>query len=479
MGGDIKGVSQKIKEGYFTELGVNAIWTTPVLENIKGSVDEGTGMSYPFHGYWTRDWTAFDSRFTTKEEFKEFVELAHSKDIKVLMDVIINHTGPVTKYDTQWPDEWVRTGPRCQYKDAPSTINCTLVENLPDIRTDLEQEVDLPPSIVEKWKKEGRYEQEMKELDEFFATTNYPRRPYYYIIKWLVDYIKEYGIDGFRVDTVKHTEAKVWKELFDEAQKAFIAYQKNKGIKEEDVEDFYMVGEVYNFYANMGQEFDYGDTKVNFFDNGFKSLINFDFKSDANKSYKEIFDKYQELMNGPFKGKSLVNYISSHDDSGPFDKNREQPIKSATALLLTQGGAQIYYGDETARSLTVEAKGDATLRSFMNWEELESNNEINGFKRKDILSHWQKLGRFRNNHLSVGAGQHEELTETPYVFKRSLTDDAVVIGLDLKKGEKTIPVGMTFKEGTLVTDYYSGKQSMIKNKEVTFDTPYDIVLVQK
>jgi len=311
MGGDIAGVTQKLKEGYFSDLGVNAIWTTPVLENIKGSVDEGTGMSYPFHGYWTRDWTAFDSRFTTKEEYKKFVNTCHSQGIKVLMDVIINHTGPVTKYDTKWPDEWVRTGPRCGYTSAESTISCTLVENLPDIKTESEIEVALPPFLLEKWKKEGRYEQEMDELDRFFKNTKYPRRPYYYIIKWLVDYIREYGIDGFRVDTVKHTEAKVWNDLFKEAQKAYINYQKAQGTKKEDLQDFYMMGEVYNYYVSAGQGYDYGDQKVNFFENGFHSLINFDFKSDANKPYQEIFEKYDTTLHGALSGKGVVNYISS------------------------------------------------------------------------------------------------------------------------------------------------------------------------
>lgn len=61
--------------------------------------------------------------------------------------------------------------------------------------------------------KEGRYEQEVKELDEFFARTGYPRAPKYYIIKWLTDYITEYGIDGYRADTTKHLEEGVWAEF--------------------------------------------------------------------------------------------------------------------------------------------------------------------------------------------------------------------------------------------------------------------------
>ena len=62
-GGDIKGITQKIKEGYFTDLGVNAIWMTPIVEQIHDGTDEGTGFSYGYHGYWASDWTAIDPNY--------------------------------------------------------------------------------------------------------------------------------------------------------------------------------------------------------------------------------------------------------------------------------------------------------------------------------------------------------------------------------------------------------------------------------
>lgn len=67
-GGDIRGIIQKIEEGYFTDLGINAIWMTPIVEQIHGSVNEGSGDTYGFHGYWTKDWTALDPNFGTKED---------------------------------------------------------------------------------------------------------------------------------------------------------------------------------------------------------------------------------------------------------------------------------------------------------------------------------------------------------------------------------------------------------------------------
>jgi alpha-amylase len=73
-GGDIKGISKKIDEGYFDKLGINAIWFTPIVEQIHDAVDEGTGLSYGFHGYWTRDWTALDPNFGTKEDLANLVQ---------------------------------------------------------------------------------------------------------------------------------------------------------------------------------------------------------------------------------------------------------------------------------------------------------------------------------------------------------------------------------------------------------------------
>ena len=73
-GGDIKGITQKVKEGYFTDLGINAIWMTPIVEQIHGGTDEGTGVTYGFHGYWTKDWTNVDPNFGTKADIKELVD---------------------------------------------------------------------------------------------------------------------------------------------------------------------------------------------------------------------------------------------------------------------------------------------------------------------------------------------------------------------------------------------------------------------
>ncbi len=476
-GGDIKGITQKIKEGYFTDLGINAIWMTPIVEQIHGVTDEGTGNTYGYHGYWAKDWTNIDPNFGTAADLKELVQLAHKKGIRVLLDAVINHTGPVTAKDPVWPSDWVRTEPQCEYSNYENTITCTLVKNLPDIKTESNDNVALPPQLVEKWKAEGRFEQEVQELDAFFERTGHPRAPRFYIMKWLTDYITEFGIDGYRVDTVKHTEEFVWQEFKQECDAAFEQYKKDNPEKVLDDNDFYLVGEVYNYAISHGKAFDFGDKKVNYFDNAFNSLINFEIKWNAKQMPEAaIFHKYDSILNSNLKNYGVLNYMTSHDDGQPFDKEREMPYKTANLLFLTPGTAQVYYGDESARDLTIEGTiGDATLRSFMNWDEIQNKNET-----QKILNHWQKLGQFRANHMAVGAGKHELIAdENGVIFSRVFKDDKIIVGINLPKGTKTINASSIFKNGESIRDFYSNQIVKVENGNVVVNSEFDIVLLEK
>jgi alpha-amylase len=479
-GGDIKGITQKIKDGYFTDLGINAIWMTPIVEQIHGSTDEGTGVTYGFHGYWTSDWTSLDPNFGTREDLKELVETAHKNGIRILLDAVINHTGPITDIDPVWPDDWVRTAPVCAFDTYENTVTCTLVKNLPDIKTDSNNDVELPPRLVEKWKAEGRYDQEMAELDVFFKRTGYPRAPRFYIMKWLTDYITEFGIDGYRVDTVKHTEEFVWQEFKIECDYAFTEWKNDNPNVVLDDNNFYLVGEVYNYGIGTGKTYDFGDKQVNYFDKAFHSLINFDLKWNAEQMPMDaIFTKYDSILNNELKGYSTLNYLSSHDDGQPFDPKRENAYKTATFLLLAPGASQVYYGDESARSLVVEGtQGDATLRSLMNWEDIENNSET-----QKVLAHWQKLGKFRANHPAIGAGRHNIVSKEPYLFSRTFVKDNyvdnVMVGLDLPVGEKTLDVSTKFNDGDEVHDAYSGNSTKVTNGKVIINSEFDIVLLEK
>jgi alpha-amylase len=479
MGGDLAGVLRKLEEGYFDALGVNALWITPFVEQIHGSVDEGTGKSYGFHGYWTRDWTAVDPAFGTADELRAVVAEAHRRGIRVLMDAVINHTGPVTPRDPQWPVVWVRTSPRCTYRDYVTTVDCTLVDNLPDVLTGWDGPVELPEALLEKWAAEGRLEQETAELNAFFQRTGYPRAPRYYVIKWLTDWVREMGFDGYRVDTAKHFEEETSAELAREASQAFTDWKASHPAEVLDDLPFFMMGEVYNYTSAQGRSFDFGDRRVDFFDYGYDGLINFGFKDDARGRMDDLFTTYAStLRDGALRGLVVVNYVSSHDDAGPYDRNRQDPYGAGTLLLLSPGGAQIYYGDEVARPLNAAgAEGDANLRSPMDWDVVASMDGTDG----TILEHWRKLGRFRKAHPAVGAGRHQRLQADPYVFSRILEGgdggDRVLVALDQGAGPKTLSVFGLFPDGTEVLDYYSGRTAVVTGGRVSVESGYGTVLL--
>ena len=474
-GGDLRGIIQKIDDNYFSDLGINAIWMTPIVEQIHGATDEGTGKTYGFHGYWTKDWTALDPNFGTKQDLKELVEKAHAKGIRIVLDAVINHTGPVTPIDPVYPNSWVRTSPQCQYNNYQNTTACTLVANLPDVLTESDLPAELPEMLIDKWKKEGRYDAEMKSLNDFFARTGYPKAPKYYIMKWLADYVETFGIDGYRVDTVKHTNEDVWKDFQKVCQEAFDIYKRNNPTKVLDNNMFFTVGEVYGYGISQKQDYNFSDRKVNYYQNGFKSLINFDFKGDANKSYEELFSNYSKLLHGDLNGKTVMNYLTSHDDGSPFDKDRTRTFEAGTKLLLAPGISQVYYGDETARDLTIDgASGDATLRSNMNWNDVQNNAET-----KKLLVHYQKLGKFRADHPAVGAGVHQMVSSSPYWFTRTFNTDKVLIGLDLNTGIKEVSVTGIFENGTKLRDAYSGKTVKVENGKAIINTEFSLVLFEQ
>ncbi|HEU4525630.1 MAG TPA: alpha-amylase family glycosyl hydrolase, partial [Gemmatimonadales bacterium] len=304
------------------------------------------------------------------------------------------------------------------------------------------------------------------------------RAPRYHLIKWLTDWVRELGFDGYRVDTAKHFGEAVSAELKREAEAALAEWRRGHPARIPGDLPFYMVGEVYGWEAGHGRDYDFGDRRVDFFAHGYDALINFAFKRDAAAPLDSLFTAYAAALDaGPLRGRAILNYVSSHDDGSPYDVERRDPFGAGTRLLLAPGGAQVYYGDELARPLRVDgAEGDANLRSFMNWDDLAGDGSA-----REVLQHWRTLGRFRREHPAVGAGEHRTLQRSPYIFSRSLegpdTADRVLVAMDHGEGEKTIPVFGVFPEGADVVDAYSGASAKVVGDSVTLMTRSGLVLL--
>ena len=509
-GGDLAGMTKKIKEGYFDDLGVNAIWITAPYEQSHGAICADGFKHYAYHGYYALDFSQLDANMGTEAEMKEFVDTAHEHGIRVILDVVMNHVGyadPVTaneygidgnsegwdtlyyktsekdyhwwhdySAETQdgkstlnstasgwaskwWGTSWIRAYPkRFSGYDAPESNDLVLcTSGLPDIKTESTSDNGLPPILKTKWEKEGRYDTEMAELNTFFTESGLQKRNVNYVVKWLTDYVREYGIDGFRCDTAKHVEVENWKTLKDQANKALKEWRTNNpdNVAAGWDEDFWMTGEVFDFA---------GGADANYFTSGaFDSLINFGFQAKDDCEGDELegtYSGYASSINSN-PNYNLLSYISSHDKGLG---SREGT--AGTALLLCPGGVQIYYGDETGRTATnsgtVFTNAEQGSRSEMNWEEIDEG----------VQSNYQKIGQFRNNHPAVGAGQHTKLDGSVYTFSRTYhlgeeDEDKVVVALTKAAGTFDVNVGDIFADGETVTDAYSGEEYTVSGGSVS------------
>lgn len=469
QGGDFRGIINRIDEGYFKELGVNVISLSPIFEQIHGGLTTKDGISHGFHGQWTKDFTAIDPNFGTKADLKELIQKAHSNGIRVIIDININNVGPTTSADAPWPNDWVRTSPICDYKSYNGHVSCTTQNFLADLKTELDSDVNLPTFLVDKWKKEKRFDQEMTHLNDFFKRTGYPKAPKYYLIKWLSDYVIEFGLDGFRALNATGSEEIVWSQLKSQCNYALYQWKESNKNQSMSDDDFYLIGAVANYSISDGKLYDYGDKKINLFDFGFNALENSNFISNSLSNYQTLFTSYSNLLTTELEYYSIVNAVnSSNSAANPFD--------IATKLLLSPGISQINYGTESRA--TSDVKNNANKYATMNWAEVSSSPEA-----KMLLEHYQKLGQFRERHPAIGGGIHKTIRPAPFIFSRGFDDgqitDRVIVALNVNKGFKDIPVASLFKTGTKLRDAYSGIVVEVRRDRVQFESDFTTVLLEE
>ena len=503
QGGDFAGITKKINEGYFTDLGVNAIWLSAPYEQIHGYVVGGSAnpsyLHYSYHGYYVLDYTEPDLNFGTREEFKTMVDTAHEHGIRIVLDIVMNHAGyndlktmdeygfgsatgwqsyyyahqntnntdyhGFVDYDSQsawakwWGPDWIRCG-LPGYTAGSGEVAGSL-EGLPDFKTESTQTVGIPELLKTKWTKEGTYDAKVSKYGSSGTVRSY-------LVKWLTEWVKEYGVDGFRCDTAKHVEMESWKALKDAGKAALNEWRKNNpsapGANWTD--DFWMTGECFGHRAE----------KSNYFTSGaFDSMINFSFTAvgscnvPAAGSIDGVYSDYASRFNSD-PSFNMLTYLASHDTT-LITGDRKY---AGSFLLMCPGGIQIYYGDEINRPMA-QVSSDSTpgaghmFRSFMNWDSMD----------KDVLSHWQKLGQFRNNHLAVGAGQHKLISaysgSSGYIFARTYQKgdiDDKIIAVLFAPANTQINIDCTgiFSDGTEVTNFYDETTAKVSGGKVTFNS---------
>ena len=504
-GGDFVGITQAIKEGYFNDLGVNALWISAPYEQIHGYIigndDDPSFVHYSYHGYYVLDYTNTDANFGTEEEFRELVDTAHEYGLRVVLDVVLNHAGYNSMYDMNeygfgvlkdgwkdcyynynnvsnpkyhgfidytsgesqwqrwWGSSWLRAG-LPGYTAGGSNETTQLVAGLPDFKTESSATVGIPTFLAEKWKKEGRYDEEVSELKNYLNKNGYAMTVTNCISYWLSRWVREYGVDGFRCDTAKHVERSAWAVVHDMCTKALKEWKAENPDKKLDDLEFWMTGEAWDHGVSYDDYYTVGK---------FDSMINFDTTGGGVLALGKVAGKYEDYA-AAVNNKAdfnILSYMSSHDTTIA----RGDMKYLGSALLMLPGGVQIYYGDETDRpaasGFSFDGNGGAghSLRSDMNWDNYD----------EDVLAHWQKVGTFRNNHIAVGAGAHTTVSATSGVgFTRTYSKNgisdriAAVIGASAN-ASVTIDVSGVWADGSVVTNYYDNSSATVVGGKVTFN----------
>ncbi len=505
-GGDLAGLKAKLEEGYFTNLGVNAIWITAPYEQIHGWVGGGSNgdfAHYGYHGYYVLDYTTVDKNMGTVAELRSFVDAAHDRNIRVVFDIVMNHTGyenlkdmetygfgsytqslswlpssgqtfhnwndfkGTTNWEKWWSSSWVRAS---FYNNTEGGDLRKCLDFLPDFKTESTTPVAAPPVLKTKWASEtsGYTDWINPSAASLRADLNIP--PAEYIIKWLAAWVKEFGIDGFRVDTAKHVDMFRWAELKDACSEAYDTWRAANPTKASKIP--LPIGKTKGSFWMTGEVWGHGPNKSNYHTDGkFDSIINFNFPTNGDiNSIGGVWAGYAASINSDPDFNTL-SYISSHDTAS-FISNRNNLINLGTALVLTPGGSQIYYGDETKRPYGETGSDEFQgTRSDMNWGSIDNT----------VLTHWQKLGQFRYRHISVGGGSQTDLGNKTYgrIYAKNSVNDKVVIAIG-QTGSVQVNVSGVFADGTNVKNFYDNTTGTVAGGKVTFSAGTNgVILVEE
>lgn len=417
-GGDFAGVTTKLD--YLQNLGVNTIWITPIVENIKGVAvtDEGSKdvpYNAAYHGYWASDFTKLNPTLGTTEEFETMISEAHKRGMRIMVDIVVNHAG----YGTE------------------STF------------ADMLRDKSVSEGDIKSWQ---------SGLPDF-ATENADVRAK--LVEWQTAWMKDYGVDYFRVDTVKHVDSTTWAAL------------KNSTTKVNS--SFKMIGEYFGAgYASNGSSLGTGQMDAD---------LDFDFNDQATSFVSgniSSVEKFLSARNSALNNTYMTGqFLSSHDEDGfkaalmkgkgyTKDEATSAALVAATLQLTAKGIPVIYYGEEVGLS-GLNNYPYQTNRYDMDFNLATDDNVT--------YQHYKNLLRIRNAYTdvfargsrTVVAGSDEECYD---VVSRSYGGTTLYVGMNIKDTVKEVKVPVSLAAGTEVKDLYSGATYTVgSDKTVTVTIP--------
>ena len=401
-GGDFAGVTAKLD--YLQDLGVNTIWLTPIVKNIAGVTvtDEGkedVPYNAAYHGYWASDFTKLNPTMGTTEEFKTMISEAHKRGMRIMVDIVVNHAGYGTEstFADMLRDKSVSEGDIKSWQSG-----------LPDFAT---EKADVRAKLLE----------------------------------WQTSWMKDYGVDYFRVDTVKHVDSTTWAAL--------------KNSTTEVNPSFKMIGEYYGAgYASNGSTLGSGQMDAD---------LDFDFNDQATSFVSgniSSVEKFLSARNSALNNAYMTGqFLSSHDEDGfkaslingkgyTEDEATSAALVAATLQLTAKGIPVIYYGEEVGLS-GLNNYPYQTNRYDMDFSKATKDNVT--------YQHYKNLLSIRNAYTDVFARGSRTVVassdEEGYdVVSRSYGGTTLYVGMNIKDAAKEVKVPVSLAAGTEVKDLYSG-----------------------
>ncbi len=412
-GGNIKGLHKKLQEDYFTNLGINSIWISPIVQNPLNAVEKNGQKSAGYHGYWPLNSHTIDTRFGTDEQFKTFVNDAHKKGINVILDYVANHV----------------------YKENP------IILEHPDWST--------PLTLPDGSKNIGRWETERFStwFEDFLPTLDFSNPE---VVEQMTDiaieWVTKFNIDGFRHDATKHIQNEFWRTLTRKIKEKYSLPLDKR---------FYQIGETFGgremlkSYINSGLH----DGQFSF---------NLYYESRSAFLYEQVhFEKLctclkQELLS--FGYNHLMGNISGNHDMPRFisyagedlwmNQNAEHegwarhitvknPIGYNKLLLLhafnctIPGIPVIYYGDE----IGMPGGGDPDNRRPMKFTGLSEHEQ-------NTLSKVQDLVYMRTHYLPLIYGTFEfvRIEQQILIYKRVYFDSVAIVIFNKSRNEQIVQI---------------------------------------